>query len=143
MQIREIINLMEKVEEGKRLDRSAFLYLESKDTQAQFAQCATCVLWLPESERCGLFSDRDEVVANASCGLYVQGHPNEDQPIMDIMRPEDAGYVLGQVRCQNCSWFVDGKCELFTRLNEQMPTVWDLDDVVSPKGCCNAWQGRS
>jgi hypothetical protein len=143
MQIREIIDLMEKAGEGNKLDRSAFLYLESRETQAQFAQCATCVLWLPESKRCGLFSEDFEVVANASCGLYVQGHPTEDQPIRDIMAPEAAGYVLGQVRCQNCSWFVDGKCELFTRLNEQMPTVWALDDEVSPKGCCNAWQGRS
>ena len=80
-----------------------------------------------------------QVVANASCGLYIQGRPHDDQPIQDVVTPDEAGYVLGQVRCENCSWYKNGTCELFAQLDRQMPDTFDLKDSVSASGCCNAW----
>lgn len=124
-----------------KIDRSAFLYLSPKDDSKQFAQCGTCALFLPTKQRCGIYDKDDRVVANASCGLYIAGQPNDNQPITNAVTPEESGYVKGQVRCENCSWF-DGQstCELFVELNEKLSDVFDLDVTVEAKGCCNAFQ---
>jgi hypothetical protein len=138
--MRSLIRLLEKAyKKGDKIGRWAFLYLESKTPIDQFAQCSTCELFLPGRERCGIFGKNDKVVANASCGLYIQGKPHDDQPIQDIVTPEESGYVLGQVRCENCSWFKNGTCDLFAMLNEKIPDTFELGSTVSPQGCCNAW----
>lgn len=146
MQIREMIELLEKVgKDGSKLTRSAFIYLEQIVPTKQFAQCSTCSLFLPGKERCGIFSEKDEVKANASCGLYIQGSPNDEQEIRGVVTPEDAGYVNGQVRCENCIWFNadPSTCGLFEDLNKAMPSVWDLDEKVLAEACCNGWQSKS
>lgn len=140
MDIRKIIQLLEAAGEYTKIDRSAFIYLDPKGDKTQFAQCGTCVAFLPGKKRCKFFSDTDKVVANASCGLYVHGKPTDDQKIINAVTPADAGYVLGQVRCENCTWYVDKKCELFVKLNKAMPDVFDLDPAVDAQGCCNGWQ---
>jgi len=140
MDMRSIISLVEKAyKKGDKIGRWAFLYLEPKTPMDDFAQCSTCELFLPGKERCGIFGPNDKVVANASCGLYIQGQPHDEQPIQDIVTPDEAGYVLGQVRCENCSWFENNGCNLFKMLDEKMPDVFDLGDKVKAKGCCNAW----
>jgi len=140
MDMRSIISLLEKAyKKGDKIGRWAFLYLEPTTATDEFAQCSTCQLFLPGKERCGIFGPNDKVVANASCGLYIQGKPHDDQPIQNVVTPDVAGYVLGQVRCENCSWFKSGKCELFAQLDEKMPDTFNLGDTVNPKGCCNAW----
>ena len=143
MDMREIINLLEAYKKGDKIGRWAFIYLEpqakSGENHDQFAQCSTCQLFMPGKKRCGIFGKDDLVVANASCGLYIQGKPHDDQPIQGLVTPEQAGYVKGQVRCENCSWYHDKKCELFQNLDEKMPDTFKLDTEVDPKGCCNAW----
>jgi len=146
MQIREMIELLEKVgREGSKLNRSAFIYLEQNVQTTQFAQCATCSLFILGKKRCAIFSETDEVKANASCGLYIQGSPNDEQEIRGVVTPEEAGYVNGQVRCENCLWFnaEPGTCGLFEDLNKTMPNIWDLDEKVLAKACCNGWQPKS
>lgn len=141
--MREIIKLMEQASEpGSKLDRSTFLYLEPWRDEDQFAQCGTCVMFMPDSKRCGIFGPEDVVIADASCGLYVQGDPSEDQQPTGFTTPEAAGYVTGQVRCENCSWASAGRCGFFEELNQRLPSIFDLDPNIAPKGCCNAWQGR-
>jgi hypothetical protein len=142
MDIRRIITLLEAAGEYKKIDRSAFIYLNPKGDKTQFAQCGTCVAFMPGKERCGFFGKDDKVVANASCGLYVHGKPHDDQPITNAVTPSAAGYVLGQVRCENCTWYVDKKCELFEKLNKSMPDVFDCDPAVAELGCCNGWQKK-
>ena len=145
MEMREIISLLEASNgNSRKLDTSAFLYLEQVIPTTQFAQCATCQLFMPGNERCSIFSKDDVVVANASCGLYVQGTPSDDQEITGVVTPKQAGYVDGQVRCENCIWFnpEPSTCGLFEDLNKAMPTVWDLEEKVEAKACCNAWQSR-
>jgi hypothetical protein len=143
MDMRAIINLLESYKKGDKIGRWAFIYLEPKkttgETYNQFAQCSTCDLFLPGKKRCGIFGKNDVVVANASCGLYIQGQPHDDQPIQDVVTPDEAGYVIGQVRCENCSWYKKGKCELFAMLDDKMSDTFKLGADVDPKGCCNAW----
>jgi hypothetical protein len=142
--MRDLIKIIQEAEnEAKRIHRDAFLYLEGKKEKDQFAQCSTCIHWMPESERCALFSKSKRVVANASCALYVEGNPQEDQEFLNVVTPKDAGYVLGQVRCENCGWFEDDQCHLFKKLNDEMGDVWDLDTRVHAQACCNAWQEKS
>lgn len=142
MDMREIIGLLEKAayKKGDRIGRWAFIYMEPKSGQSrEFAQCSTCQLFMPGKERCGIFGPDDVVKANASCGLYLHGKPHDDQPIQDIVTPQDAGYVEGQVRCENCTWYKSGECELFAKLDKAMPDTFNLGSKVDPKGCCNAW----
>lgn len=144
MEMRRIISLLEASGDSRKLDTSAFLYLEQIKPTTQFAQCATCQLFMPGKQRCSIFGTDDVVVANASCGLYVQGTPHNDQEITGVVTPEQAGYVDGQVRCENCIWFnpEPSTCGLFEDLNKAMPDVWDLEEKVLSKACCNAWQSR-
>ena len=141
--IRRIINLLETAgyAKGDPIGRWAFLYLEPKDPAGSkdFAQCKTCQLFMPGKKSCGIFGPDDVVKANASCGLYLQGKPHDDQPMQEIVTPEAAGYVEGAVRCENCSWYKDGQCDLFAQLDKAMPDTFKLGSTVSPKGCCNAW----
>ncbi len=140
--MRSFINIIqEAVETGKKIDGSAFLYLPPNQPADEFAQCGTCFLFKPESERCGIFSPDDKVTAEQSCGLYLHGEPKEDQECRSIVTPEQAGLVDGPVRCENCSWF-DGKCGLFDTLNKKMGDVFEIDENVDPKGCCNAWSPK-
>lgn len=143
MDMRAIIKLMEAKDDdtAAKIGRSAFIYLEPKGDSEQFAQCGTCVMFMPGKKRCSIFGRNDKVVANASCGLYVHGEPHDDQDITDAVTPEQAGYVLGQVRCENCSWYREGRCELFAKLMQDLPDIFDLDIDVEPMACCNAWQG--
>src|ERR1051325_9723924 len=67
-------------------------------------------------------------------------HSLNDQECRSIVTPEQAGYVQGQVRCENCSWYDDGTCGLYQMLMEKMPDVFDLETSVEAQGCCNAWQ---
>lgn len=144
--MRKIIELLEQstYQPGDKIGRWAFLYLEPKtpDSAKNFAQCSTCQLFLPGKKRCGIFGPDDKVKANASCGLYIQGEPNDQQPITNWVTPEQAGYVEGQVRCENCSWYNKGTCTLFADIDAAMSDTFDLGSSVSAKGCCNAWESK-
>ena len=138
--MRNFIAIIEEAGNQSKLDRSVFLYMDPKSPKDEFAQCSTCVHFLPESQRCTLFGKDDKVVANASCNLYAHGTPKEDQEILESMSPKDAGYLTGQVRCENCSWFnSDSTCGLFQELNK-LKDIFNLNTKVDPKGCCNGYQ---
>jgi Pyruvate/2-oxoacid:ferredoxin oxidoreductase delta subunit len=142
MDMRTLIQLLEATGQSGKLDRSAFLYLSPRDPKKQFAQCNTCFLFLPERQRCALFSQDFKVIADASCGLYINGQPNDNQEIRNIVSPKEAGYIQEQVRCENCIWFnkEPKTCGLFEDLNKAMPEVFDLEETVEPLACCNGWQ---
>jgi len=139
--MREIIQLIEQAQQsGDQILRSAFLYLPPTGDAHDFAQCGSCGMFIPGSHRCWLFGPHDKVVANASCGMYIQGEPSNDQEPQSKVTPQDAGYNLGQVRCENCCWLSGKSCALFEMLNRELPQVFDLDPEVEPLACCNAWQ---
>lgn len=121
-------------------DRTSFVYMAPKNPKGEFAQCGTCRSFMPESQRCSLFSKGFKVVAEASCTLYAHGTPHE-QEFSNSTTPKEAGYVTGEVRCENCKWFLKGDCTFFGMLNDKLPKEFDLDVKVDPKGCCNAWEG--
>lgn len=140
--LRKLINLVERgAGNDNRLDRSAFVYMEPTDNPDQHAQCTSCFMFMPKKQRCSIFPKDFKVVATASCNLYVSGAPNDNQPFRSSVSPDAAGYVEAEVRCENCSWFnKPNNCGLFTDLNKQPPQIWNLNETVNPKGCCNAWQ---
>jgi len=141
--LRKFINIVERVGQDQPLDRRVFIYLEPKpNTDAdQHAQCGSCFMFMPSKQRCSIFSSADVVVAKASCNLYVHGQPNDDQVIQNSVTPEEAGYIKADVRCENCSWFnTPNNCGLYSDLNRTSSRIWQLDETVDPKGCCNAWQ---
>lgn len=123
-------------------NRSAFVYMTPKEPKDQFAQCATCVSFISDKNRCVLFGEDDEVVAEASCTLYAHGEPPKGAKPQNSVSLEQAGYVVEQVRCENCKWF-DSKesiCDLYVTLNKKDPKNFQLDINVDAKGCCNGWE---
>jgi hypothetical protein len=136
----DIIN--EAATGGKKIDGSAFIYLAPKAPKTEFAQCKTCFLFKPDSERCGIFAPDVKVTAEQSCGLYLHGKPNENQECRSTTTPEAAGLVDGPVRCENCRWYDNG-CRLYEMLSQKMPDVFKLDPNVDPQGCCNAFQKKA
>jgi hypothetical protein len=126
-------------------DRSVFLYMEPSPDTPEFAQCGTCSNFIPDAERCFWFSEQDEVDSDDSCGLYVQGDPHGGRVPTGLMEPKVAGFYEGKVRCQNCN-AVDNRdpsrihCDLYVQLNRMMPRIWDLEEKVKPRACCNAFE---
>jgi hypothetical protein len=138
MRVREL-QLNEKASaEPKKIKRDAFLYLGPKEPKKEFAQCSSCRLYLPERERCGILGPHVHVPAEASCGFYLHGEPTEDQECEAVVKPSEAGLVRRKVRCENCVSFDHGTCKLFKMLNETKPEIFDLDESINEKGCCNA-----
>lgn len=123
-------------------DRSAFLYMEPSPDTPEFAQCGTCTHFIPDTGRCFLFSDKDNVDADDSCGLYVQGEPQGGREPSGSVDPDVAGFYKGNVRCENCVSLSGETCGLFKKLNRFMPGVWNLDELVKPRACCNAFEGE-
>jgi hypothetical protein len=118
-------------------ERDAFLYMNPKGDPDKFAQCGSCRFFMPGLKKCAPMGG-ERVLAGWSCGGYGFGTPTDDQPITRSWSPEEAGLVKRQVRCENCVSFDDGECELFRKLNEAFPKLFDLDVDVDAKGCCNA-----
>lgn len=121
---------------GKKIDRSAFLYMVDHDGDPQiFAQCADCCFFAPD-KRCAVLGIHVE--AGWSCGLFVDGK-YDGTPVKKRATVEEAGVYKGQVRCENCRYGHAGRCALYERLNREMPADFDLDPRIDPKGCCNAF----
>lgn len=125
-------------------DRSAFIYMAPQPPKEIFAQCGSCAHFMPESKRCTLFGKNDVVIAEASCALYAHGVPSDKQEIIEATTPTEAGYVLGQVRCENCSWYNEGPstCGLFEELNSKMGDTFELQENVDKYGCCNGFDRK-
>jgi hypothetical protein len=125
-----------------KLDRSVFLYMSPKKDVENFAQCSTCVNFLPKKQKCAYFGNK-KIKSTGSCGLYVYGVPDDTQDIFSSITPEDAGYVDRKVRCENCFFANNGICRLFRSLNQKYPNTFNLDINIEKKGCCNANTARS
>ena len=126
-------------------DRSAFLYMEPHPNNPDFAQCGDCMHFIPGAQRCIWFGKDDEVKAEDSCGFFAQGDPSDDQTPRGLFTKEELGYYSsGPVRCENCDGF-DARdksrmhCDVYVQLNRMFPKIWNLDEKVKPKGCCNAF----
>lgn len=119
-----------------KVKRDAFLYEEPRPPVDKFAQCATCVFFT--NPGCPAIGDK-AVKATDSCGLYCHGKPGSEKPKKPFATPEEAGLVHRAVRCENCSFFEGpNHCGLFARLNKEQPDIFDLDEKVHPKACCNS-----
>lgn len=118
------------------VDRSAFLYLEPDDGDEYFAQCSDCCFF--NGQQCAIIGL--PVPPDASCGFFIDG-PYDRTPVKKRVTPKEAGFVVEEVRCENCRFFVKpgNRCGLYLKLNNITPKQFDLDALVKPKGCCNAF----
>jgi hypothetical protein len=127
-----------------RLTRDAFVYLDPKPPENEFAQCSTCRMWVP-SERCSIHGPDVKVTGGMSCALYIHGEPlAEGTETSLVVTPAESGLVDRKVRCENCRWGGPTKrsCELFNLLNHTRPDIFNLNVLIDPKGCCNAQEPR-
>ena len=122
------------------MDRATFLYLQPKKKTHNFAQCATCKMFLQKEHLCSLHGKNVRIDATMSCGLYVPGGPAEDSEIEHVqanVTPKESGLVDRKVRCEHCEYYEagDNDCLLFRMLNIS-------DYKVDPDGCCNAQEPK-
>jgi hypothetical protein len=125
----------------KQIVRSAFLYISGK--AKDFAQCSSCCL--NDDGKCVILDIA--IDPNDTCGLYIPGW-YAAMTSKKRVTPEEAGLLRDtKVRCENCRHSdedIDEElyCELFEKLNQELPELFDLDTEIEPRGCCNAWQSK-
>lgn len=124
------------------IKRDAFLYLEPKDDDPDFAQCEDCKMFLAEHGLCSLHGKDIKIKPTMSCGFFVPGGPadeSEMEHVSTAVTPQESGLVDRQVRCENCvSFDGHGICKLYQMLNRSDSTNWSLNVAVKPQGCCNS-----
>lgn len=122
-----------------KIKRDAFLYMENPQTP-DFAQCSSCWLYAAGMRRCAILGAQLEVGPGATCGYYLEG-VYDGAVIVARATPEEVGFISEQVRCENCDFssVVTGKCNLYVELNDEFPDLFDLDEDIDARGCCNAW----
>ena len=127
--------------EDNRIKRHAFIYMNPKPPEKQFAQCGTCRDFT--GTKCKILGML-EVRANDSCALYVHGKPDYGAKTQLLVSAEEAGFGKGSVRCENCKYFdaKESKCKLFDMLNNKLGNNFDLDINVHRFGCCNGFTRR-
>jgi hypothetical protein len=130
---------------GPRRGRDSLGYMEPDPNIPDFAQCGSCASYLSDRVRCYWFSDKFKVLPEASCIVYVQGPPIDGagtKPI-DLIDPKVVGFINGKTRCENCVSYQKGICLLFRVLNlartEAGNLIFDLEEKVKARGCCNAF----
>lgn len=136
-----------------KIDRSAFLYLEptndSSGPNNEFAQCSSCIFLNTKAERCHIHSSDTPIDGDDSCGFYLNGPTDQDFSSLSLptLSPEESGLVKHKVRCGNCISYNpkvrDGICNLYSKLNKELPTIFDLDENVSKFACCNAQKPKN
>lgn len=120
-----------------KIGRDAFLYLEPKGDGADFAQCSTCRDYPRDGERrCAILGPVFDVAPEDSCGAYIEG-AFEGGTLRNLTTPKAVGFVRRKVRCENCVYGGE-RCALYRRLNETFPDLFDLEERIVPRGCCNA-----
>src|SRR5262249_6050637 len=88
----------------RRLTRDCFLYLSPRPPVDTFAQCGTCKMWTADN-LCTIHGPEIPVVAEMSCGLYVNGQPlPKGTETAARVLPIESGLVNREVRCENCKW---------------------------------------
>lgn len=120
---------------SQKITRDAFLYLEPKGSEANFAQCSTCKFRVGGALVCALMGGK-KVAPLGTCGLYGEG--NGVSGILERLTPDEIGYTVRPVRCQNCVFGGSPQCKLYEMLNAQHPQLFALDVAIKPHGCCNA-----
>lgn len=135
-----------------KIQRNAFLYLEPPPDfhGADFAQCSACKMLTcaPAWNVCSLHGTGVDIAepSDISCGVYSYGNqrPDEIEHATAAFTPETSGMVRRQVRCENCQFFMEKqlRCGLYQLLNRTLPGLFDLDENVMARACCNAQEPK-
>jgi hypothetical protein len=147
----------------EKIERDTFLYFNHHENsdKNEFAQCSTCRMFVPDEnmddksdyDLCILHGSKQKVGETYSCGLYAiwpKGKPNPivvndhaeelKKGIPGSVTAKESGLVNRKVRCENCFYFDknSSKCKLYLKLNNNFPSIFNLDVNVEKYGCCNA-----
>src|SRR5258706_18961 len=115
---------------------------EDNEEDKEFAQCGTCWLFNAEKERCAILGSDFKVDDDDSCNFFLKGEIPKDLKLVARVTPKNAGFVERRVRCENCKYGGDNECKLYKMLNEKFPDIFDLDEKIEPRACCNANTAR-
>lgn len=143
-----------------KVTRDAFLYLEPKHNEEDFAQCGPCRMFVGEGHgfdegRCILHGTRVEIDDDDSCGFMAEwptpdGAPNPEvvldharelhEGIPGSVTPKESGLVDRRVQCHRCKFAnaAVSRCGLYEKLNAAFPEIFDLDPKIKRHACCNA-----
>lgn len=121
-----------------KIGRDAFLYMAPRGDISNFAQCATCCLFMPAKERCAIHRPHTLVRPDSSCALYVHGAPNNNQPFKAGLSGKETGLVHAKVQCHRCE-YGGSKCQLYVTLNKLAPEKFALEENIERHACCNAF----
>jgi hypothetical protein len=129
----------------EKLNRSIFLYSQpSLDYVApldEYAQCSTCSrLCGPLMNTCSVLGPQPLITEppRMSCNVYAYGPQVDEVPERASFTKEEVGFVHRLVRCENCFYggYMGGRCGNYVMLNRLLPSIYDLDETISPHGCC-------
>jgi len=139
----EILQRAEIVEEPKGIKRDAFLYMEPKRNEENFAQCASCPNWT--RDKCLIHGPDVEVNEDMSCNFFIPGSPRPEMAGQEVVHvtPEESGLMDATTRCETCTYMdhANKVCKLYQRLNMALSETFVLDENVELRGSCNAWIG--
>lgn len=134
------------------IERDSFMYLKPKGMvpTKDHAQCRGCMMFTGDKhESCTTHAKSEgPILGKGSCGGYAEGHPMPDEAghEMGSWTKEESGYVERSVRCENCKWAMKEEgghvCTFFRMLNEMIPEMFDIDEDIEPKACCNAQESK-
>jgi hypothetical protein len=76
------------------------------------------------------------VDADDACGMFTPGTFKPGDRIAASVTPKEAGFVKRAVRCEHCR-FGGENCQLYIKLNRELPEVFNLETAIKPRACCN------
>lgn len=154
----------------EKIGRDAFIYLEAPagHEEKDFAQCAPCRMFVPQSAlgkefsegRCIIHGSYMDVDEDDSCAFMVPWPTPEGKPVPKVVAdhaaeikkgitgsvtPQQSGFVSRRVQCHRCQFARKEatRCGLYEMLNRALPKYFNLDPNIKPHGCCNAQEPAS
>ncbi len=150
-----------------KITRDAFIYFapKTKGEEKMFAQCGACRMFIPGERfddnvgRCILHGTAVTVDDDDSCAFMApwptpDGSPNPEvvgdhaaelkKDIPGSVTPIESGLVSRLVQCHRCKFSKRNAsvCGLYEKMNNSMPSVFNLKIEIEPHGCCNAQEPR-
>lgn len=123
-----------KQEEGT-IEKQAALYIYRPEVRIV---CSECVF--VKGDKCTLFGLEVAISRNTgTCGFYIHGHENPEQPWVSNVTKEEAGYMENKTgfQCKRCEEFLPGQqgCKKVDK-----NSVGDTPGIIAANACCNSWQ---
>ncbi len=123
-----------KVTEGD-IPKEAVLYIYRPEVRIVCSECS-----FVKGDKCTLFGP-DVTISRetGTCGFYIHGHENPDQPWVSNVTKIEAGYM------ENKTGFQCKRCEEWNMSNQSCKKVdknskGDTPGIIAANACCNRWE---